>query len=101
MSTPTYRTSILKVVAWDSAFALIPTILLYTMNTNTTWSILLEEFRFSWIYSNCIGGLAFFVIPKVWIATCAHPQWFRWSARVGTMFAACVAGSLIAGLLFV
>jgi two-component system, LytTR family, sensor histidine kinase AlgZ len=101
MSAPTYRTSILKVVAWDSAFALIPTILLYTMNTNTTWSGLLEEFRFSWIYSNCIGGLAFFVIPKVWMVTCEQPQWFRWSARVAAMFAACVAGALVAGLLFV
>ncbi len=101
MSTPTYRTSVLKAVIWDSAFALIPTILLYTMNTNTTWSGLLDEFRFSLIYSNCIGGLAFFLIPKVWIATCEQPLWFRWSARVTAMFAACVAGSLIAGLLFV
>ena len=33
MSTPTYRTSILKVVLWDSAFALIPPILLFTMNS--------------------------------------------------------------------
>jgi two-component system sensor histidine kinase AlgZ len=101
MSTPTYRTTILKAVIWDSAFALIPTILLFTMNSNTTWADLLREFRFSWIYSNCIGGIAFFVVPKVWIATREQPQWFRWSARVGTMFAACVAGALIAGLLFV
>ena len=101
MSTPTYRISILKAVLWDSAFALIPTILLYTMNPNTSWARVWEEFRFSWIYSNCIGGLAFFLIPKVWIATCERPQWFRWSSRVAAMFAACVAGSLIAGLLFV
>jgi two-component system, LytTR family, sensor histidine kinase AlgZ len=101
MDTGTYRTSILKVVLWDSAFALIPTILLFTMNTHTTWAGLLDEFRFSWIYSNCIGGLAFFLVPKVWIGTGARPQWFRWSSRVAAMFAACVAGSLIAGLIFV
>ena len=100
MSTPAYRT-ILKALIWDSAFALIPTILLFTMNAHTTWSQLVEEFGFSWIYSNCIGGIAFFLVPKVWIATCEQPQWFRWSARVATMFAACVAGALIAGLLFV
>jgi two-component system, LytTR family, sensor histidine kinase AlgZ len=101
MNTPTYRTSILKVVMWDSAFALIPPILLLTMNTSTTWAALLQDFRFSWIYSNCIGGIAFHLIPKVWIGTCAQPQWFRWSARVSGMFAACVVGSLIAGLIFV
>src|SRR5580704_18803760 len=100
MSTPAYRT-ILKAVIWDSAFALIPTILLFTMDAHATWTELLQEFRFSWIYSNCIGGIAFFLVPKVWIATCEQPQWFRWSARVATMFAACVAGALIAGLLFV
>jgi two-component system, LytTR family, sensor histidine kinase AlgZ len=101
MNAPTYRTSILKVVMWDSAFALVPTVLLYTMNAHTTWSELLTEFRFSWIYSNCIGSIAFFVVPKVWMGTCAQPPWFRWIARVAGMFAACVAGSLIACLLFV
>jgi len=101
MSTPTYRTSVLKVVMWDSAFALIPTILLFTMDPKETWSQLLVEFRFSWIYSNCIGGIAFFCVPRIWSATCERPQWFRWTSRVATMFAACVAGALIAGLIFV
>ncbi len=101
MSTPTYRTSVLKVVMWDSAFALIPTILLFTMDPKATWSQLLIEFRFSWIYSNCIGGIAFLCVPRIWIATCERPQWFRWTSRVATMFAACVVGALIAGLIFV
>jgi two-component system sensor histidine kinase AlgZ len=101
MTSTTYRTSILKVMMWDSAFAVIPPLLLFAIEPHVTWNRLLEDFRFSWIYANCIGALAFFLIPKVWIATCDHPQWFRWSARVGAMFAACVAGSLIAGLLFV
>jgi two-component system sensor histidine kinase AlgZ len=101
MSAPTYRTSILKAVIWDSAFALIPTILLFTMNPHVTWSELVDYFRFSWIYSNCIGGIAFLLVPQVWMATCDQPQWFRWTSRVATMFAACVAGALIAGLFFV
>jgi len=101
MDTRTYRTSILKVVLWDSAFAFLPPILLFTMNTSTTWPAVLQEFRFSWVYSNCIGGIAFYLIPTVWVATCPYPQWIRWIARVTAMFAGCVAGSLIAGLFFV
>ena len=92
---------ILNAIIWDSAFALIPPILLYTLNPGITWDRLLEDFWFSWIYSNCIGGLAFFLVTKVWIGTGAYPQWVRWSARVAAMFAACVAGSLISGLIFV
>jgi two-component system, LytTR family, sensor histidine kinase AlgZ len=101
MDTQKYHTSFLKVVLWDSAFALIPPILLFTLNPHITWRQLVEDFRFSWIYSNCIGGIAFSLIPIVWVATCAYPQWFRWSARVAAMFAGCVTGSLIAGLIFV
>jgi len=101
MTTPTYRTSVLKVILWDSALALIPPILLFALNPNVTWGRLIEDFRFSWIYSNCIGGIAFLLIPKMWMRTCALPQWLRWSARVTAMLAACVAGCLIAGLAFV
>jgi len=101
MSTPKYARSLLSAVIVDTAFAFIPPILLFTLNPGITWAALLEDFRFSWIYSNCIGGFAFFLIPKVWMGTCALPQWFRWSARVVAMFAACVVGSLLAGLIFV
>jgi sensor histidine kinase YesM len=93
--------SILKAVMWDSAFSLIPPILLYTLNPGITWDRLLDDFKFSWIYSNCIGGFAFFLVTKTWIGTGAYPQWIRWIARVSSMFGACVAGSLISGLLFV
>ena len=46
MSTPTYRTSILKAVLWDSAFALIPTILLFTMSPKATWSAAVHRVSF-------------------------------------------------------
>ena len=101
MNTQSYRKSILNALIWDSAFALIPTILLYTMNPEMTWARLLDHFRFSWIYSNCIGGLAFYLIPKVWVASCKLPAWFRWSARVAALYGACVVGALIGGLIFV
>ena len=101
MNASTCGRTILNAVLWDSAFGLVPPILLFTVNPGITWARLLDDFRFSLLYSNCIGGLAFFFIPMVWIATSAQPPWFRWSSRVAGMFAACVAGSLIAGLLFV
>jgi two-component system, LytTR family, sensor histidine kinase AlgZ len=101
MNARTHCTNVLKAVMWDSAFALIPPILLFTLNPGIRWGGLLEDFQFSLIYSNCIGGIAFLVVPKVWMGTDALPQWLRWSARVATMFVACVTGSLIAGLFFV
>jgi len=101
MNEPTYRTSVLKIVMWDSVFALIPPVLLFTLHSDITWRQLLMDFKFSWIYSNCIGGLAFLIIPKIWIGTCKLPLWFRWTARVTGMFTACVIGTLIAGLIFV
>jgi two-component system, LytTR family, sensor histidine kinase AlgZ len=101
MNAPVGYKSILKATLWDSAFALVPTILLYTMNPQMGWPRLFQEFGFCWIYSNCIGGFAFLVIPKVWIAACQLPEWSRWSLRVVAMFACCLAGCLIAGLAFV
>ncbi len=98
---PSAPRRILNAVLWDSAFALIPPILLFTMSPGVSWARLLDDFKFSLIYSNCIGGIAFFLITKVWIITCDRPAWFGWSARVAAMFGACVSGSLIAGLFFV
>jgi hypothetical protein len=93
--------SIGNAIVVDTAFAFIPPILLYTMNSSITWPALLHEFYFSWVYSNCIGGIAFLLMPHVWMRTCGLPQWMRWSVRVGGMFACCLAGCLIAGLVFV
>jgi signal transduction histidine kinase len=101
MNTRTYRTSFLKVVMWDSILALMAPILLFALDTKITWAALLIDLRFSWVYSNCIGGLAFLFVPTAWMATCEYPQWLRWSARVSAMLAACVAGSLISGLIFI
>jgi hypothetical protein len=101
MNKPTYRTSFLKVVMWNSVLALIPPVLALTLHSGFNWRRLLINFAFSWVYANCIGGIGFYVIPTVWIATCFRPQWFRWTARAIAMFTACVSGALIAGLIFV
>lgn len=93
--------SIVNTIVVDTAFAFIPPILLYTLNTKLTWPALLQEFYFSWVYSNCIGGIAFLLMPYVWMGTSPMPQWMRWSMRVAAMFVSCLAGCLIAGLVFV
>ena len=41
------------------------------------------------------------IVPQVWMRTGELPQWVHWCVRAVSMFAACVAGSLIAGLFFV
>ena len=101
MNARKYSKSILSTVLLDTLIAFIPPILLLTMNTHVNWRDLLMTFGFSWIYANCIGGFAFFVIPKVWMATCSLRPWLRWSVRIAGMFASCLAGSLVGGLLFI
>jgi signal transduction histidine kinase len=91
----------LHAVLWDSGFALIPPILFFAFNPGVTWDRLLVYYRFSFVYSNCIGAIAFSSMPAIWTISCGLPAWLRWSGRVIAMFAACVAGALIAGLIFV
>lgn len=83
MNTQSYRKSILNALIWDTGFALIPTALMYSMNPGMTWARLLAHFGFSWVYSNCIGGVAFFLIPKF--------GWHLVSCRLG------FAGALVWG----
>ena len=93
--------SIRTAVLWDSAFALIPTVLLFILNGHMTWLDLRDQFAYCWIYSNSIGGIAFVLIPRVWVQGACLPGWLRWSFRVAAMLASCFTGCLIAGLVFV
>lgn len=93
--------NIRNAVLWDSAFALVPTILLFTLNPGMTWHQLLVEFGFCWVYSNCIGGVAFLLIPKVWEEASCLPEALQWAFRVCAMLASCFVGCLVAGLVFV
>jgi two-component system, LytTR family, sensor histidine kinase AlgZ len=96
-----YSRNILSIVLTDTALALIPPILLYIMNTHASWHEVLVDFGFSWVYANCIGSLAFLLVPKVWIGTDSLKLWLRWSGRIAGMFASCLLGSLVAGVIFV
>jgi len=93
--------NIRTVALWDSIFALIPAILLFTMSPGMSGHQLLVEFGFCWVYSNCIGAVAFLVTPRIWEESLCLPQWARWGFRVSAMLAACLVGCLAAGLVFV
>lgn len=101
MTARAFLKSIVQAVLIDTALAFIPPILMYTLNQETTWAALINEFRFSVIYANCIGGIALLLIPKLWCGTGVLRLWLRWTLRVAGMFVACLAGSLLAGLVFV
>jgi two-component system, LytTR family, sensor histidine kinase AlgZ len=88
-------------VIWDSAFALVPTFLAFTLHPSMTGRQLLVEFGFCWFYSNSIGGVAFALMPRVWRQARCLPEWLQWSFRVAAMLASCLVGCLVAGLLFV
>jgi two-component system, LytTR family, sensor histidine kinase AlgZ len=93
--------NIRKALLWDSVFAVVPTILILTLNPGMTWHQALSEFGFCWVYSNCIGIIAFLLIPKVWAEACSLPIALQWGFRVSAMLASCFAGCLVAGLVFV
>jgi len=81
-----------KILALDTAFALIPPILLLAMSTeHVSLSRLFTTFLFSSIYSNCIGGLSFATVPRLWPAVQRFPAWLRWPLRVAAIFANTVA----------
>jgi len=92
---------VLRVVAVDTAIALIPPFLLLALLKDVSAARLLECFGYSLIYSHCIGTLAFIAIPRVWIASEKINVWARWIVRAAAMFAAAIAGSLTACLIFV
>lgn len=91
----------LRILAVNTAIALIPPFLLLAVLRDVSAARLLESFGYSLIYAHCIGTLAFFVIPRIWIATERINAWIRWLARATAMFGTSIAGALAACLIFV
>jgi two-component system, LytTR family, sensor histidine kinase AlgZ len=96
-----YAKSVLRMAVVSTAIALIPPVLLLTLLKDVSARRLLETFGYSLIYSYCIGTIGFVTIPRIWASSEEINVWGRWTLRLGSMFAAAVAGSLIAGLVFV
>src|ERR1700738_152341 len=85
----------------DTAIALIQPVMLVAMVQGVTWRQFIINFGFSFVYAQCIGGLAFATIPRIWIASCNVSTPVRWSMRVVASFAVSILGCMVAGLIFV
>jgi two-component system, LytTR family, sensor histidine kinase AlgZ len=93
--------SLVRCLIVNTTLALIPPFLVFALAEHPTAQRLRATLAYSLIYSHCIGTLAFATIPRIWMRTLGITTWLRWPLRVGTMFAASIAGSLIAGLVFI
>ena len=93
--------NIFGVVLIDTAIALVQPVMLVAMVKGITWEQFVLNLSFSFVYAQCIGSLAFAVIPRVWIFSCNVSTPMRWAMRVGAMFGSCLTGCLLAGLFFV
>ena len=92
---------VLGVVLIDTAIAVIQPVLLVAILRGVTWRLFLINFGFSFVYAQCIGSLAFAIIPRIWVASCDVSTPARWSMRAAASFAVSIAGCLLAGLVFV
>jgi two-component system sensor histidine kinase AlgZ len=93
---------LIKILLINTAIALMPPLLLVVLSVdNLSFHRLLLTFFYSLIYANCIGGLNFATIPRLWQAVQRYPAWQRWPLRILAMFVNSVAGGLLACLLLV
>lgn len=90
----------LRIVGLNCALALVPPIILLTIGGSASWPRLLANFRYSLVYSNSIGSLAFLLVPFAWMRSCSLPSLLRWPARFGAMLASCLLGCGLAGAFF-
>ena len=93
---------LVKILLLNSAFAFIPPILLVAMSfEHVSLRKLLITFSYSLIYANCIGGLNFATIPRLWGAVQSLNPMVRWPLRVVAIFCNTLLGSLLACLILV
>jgi branched-subunit amino acid transport protein len=90
-----------RVVLIDTAVAFVPPLLLLSFHERMPPARFWETLLFSFVYSQCIGAIAFATVPKVWMRTLHRPPWLRWVARIGTLLVATLTGELVAGVVFV
>ena len=93
--------AVLRVLVVNTIVALIPPFLLLALEGRVSPRHLLASFEYSLIYANCIGSLAFAIMPRVWVESERVRAWVRWLLRAASAFAAALAGVMIACLIFV
>lgn len=91
----------LRVLIIDTGIALVPPFMLLALNQRVSIQRLIDTFGFSFFYAQCIGAIAFAIMPRIWIRTECARTWIRWPLRASGMFLACVVGGMIACAIFV
>ena len=92
---------LLRIVLVNTVIALIPPFMMLSLVRDVPARRLLESFKFSFVYAQCIGSLAFATIPHIWVRSEPTRNAVRWVLRAIAMLAVSVAGGLIAGAVFV
>jgi sensor histidine kinase YesM len=88
------------VILVNTAGAVIPTVSLQLFTPGATSHDLWVHFRFSLVYSYCIGSLAFYVMERVAVRLHCRSRAFSVAALLITLVAVAVIGSLAANLFF-
>ncbi|HLG99073.1 MAG TPA: histidine kinase [Bryobacteraceae bacterium] len=96
-----WKKLLLRVLGINTAIALVPPFLLVALGERVSFQRLVDAFGFSFFYAQCIGSLAFAIMPRLWIRSERAAPWIRWPLRAVTLLAASVAGGMIACLIFV
>jgi len=71
-----------KILIINAAIALLPPLMLVVLKVDdVSFHHLRLTFLYSLIYANCIGGLNFATIPRLWQAVRSFHAWQRWPLR--------------------
>jgi sensor histidine kinase YesM len=92
---------VLRALIVNTIVAFIPPFLLLALEEPISSRHLLGSFEYSLVYANCIGSLAFIIMPRVWLTSERVHVWARWLLRAASAFAASFMGVMIACLIFV
>ena len=92
---------IIRVLATDSAVAVIPPVMALVFIRELSFREALKIFQFSLVYSHVIGAMAHFLIPRVWmrfpnVAAPVHAL-----LRAFYLLVLAIVGTLICGVIFI
>ena len=73
------------------------TLLVFGFSRRIDWRAVFEFFGYACLFSNAIGGLSFYFVPRTWVFTQAYPPVWRWGVRGMVIAAVTAAGTLLAG----
>src|SRR5579864_1977776 len=91
---------ILWIIGINTLASLIQPLFLWAMHPGIGFAVLLVNFKISFVYAQTIGSFAFSLALNVWHPLQIFPRLVRWPLLVALLAAVAIAGSLLAGLLF-